>query len=124
MPKKLGKLRLNMILLNVNDMAKAKEFYTKKLGLKRTHSDPDYVGVKTSNGIHIGLHAAHAKTKLKPVGSEYYLQVNDTDAWYERLKKKGVRFSQRPKNMPWGSRVAFFRDPDGYLFGISGPLKK
>lgn len=121
--KKPGRLVLNHVLLNVKNVAKSKEFYVRKLGLKKISADADYVSVRTPNNVYIGLHGGHNKASRKPWGTELYFQVGDADAWYERLRKKGVRFTQRPKNMPWGSRLAFLKDPDGHLLGISGPLK-
>ena len=57
------------------------------------------------------------------MGPEFYFKVDDVDAWYERLRKREVRFSQKPKDMPWGARTAYFKDSDGYLLAIHGPPK-
>jgi uncharacterized glyoxalase superfamily protein PhnB len=52
------------------------------------------------------------------------LQVNDVDEVYESLQRKGIRFEAKPADMPWGTRMASFHDPEGYQVEIIGPLKK
>jgi len=114
-------LALNLMLFYVKDIKGSRDFYVKKLGFKKTYGDNDYVSVKASNGITIGLHNASKKT-VKPSDSEYYFRVDDVDVWYDRLRNKGVTFSQRPKDQPWGDRTAYFKDPDGYQLALRGPL--
>jgi len=42
-------------------------------------------------------------------------QVEDVDREYERLLKMGVPIVKPPATYPWGSRSAWFRDPDGNI---------
>ena len=114
-------LALNLMLFYVKDVKRSKDFYVKKLGFKKTYGDDDYVSVKSPNGITLGLHNVATKT-LKPSNSEYYFRVDDVDGWYDRLRNKGVKFSKRPKDQPWGDRTAYFKDPDGYQLALHGPL--
>ena len=114
-------LALNLMLFYVKDIKGSRDFYVKKLGFKKTYGDNDYVSVKAPNGITIGLHNASKKT-VKPSDSEYYFRVDDVDVWYDRLRNKGVTFSRRPKDQPWGDRTAYFKDPDGYQLALRGPL--
>ncbi len=114
-------LALNLMLFYVKDIERSSEFYVKKLGFKRTYGDDDYVSVRAPNGITLGLHNAPRKS-VKPSGSEYYFRVDDVDVWYDRLRNKGVKFSRRPKDQPWGDRTAYFRDPDGYQLALHGPM--
>src|SRR5437870_6484519 len=74
-------LALNLMLFYVKDIKGSRDFYVKKLGFKKTYGDNDYVSVKASNGITIGLHNASKKT-VKPSDSEYYFRVDDVDVWY------------------------------------------
>ena len=112
---------LSLVLFYVKDVKRSKEFYVKNLGFKKMYGDADYVSVKAPNGVSLGLHKAPRKD-VKPSNSEYYLRVVDVDLWYDRLRDKGVRFSQRPKDQPWGDRTAHFKDPDGYQLALQGPL--
>jgi lactoylglutathione lyase len=51
--------------------------------------------------------------------------VDDVDAKYQQLKKRGVEIITAPTDKPdWGIRVAHFRDPDGNLIEINQPLSK
>ena len=114
-------LALNLMLFYVKDIKRSSDFYVKKLGFKRTYGDDDYVSVKAPNGITLGLHNAPGKA-VKPSSSEYYFRVGDVDVWYDRLRNKGVKFSQKQKDQPWGNRTAYFKDPDGYQLALHGPI--
>jgi len=45
---------------------------------------------------------------------EIYLEVDDVDALYDRLKKKGVRISDPLTLQWWGDRTFKVLDPNGY----------
>jgi len=45
--------------------------------------------------------------------------VENVDEEYQRLVKKGVEFTVKPHDEPWGGRQASFRDPDGNLLEIT-----
>ncbi len=51
------------------------------------------------------------------------MEVNDVDEVYSSLKSKGVKFDEPPANRPWGSRSTGFKDAEGYVVEIVGPLK-
>jgi len=120
-------LRLHQVLLQVRDVERSKEFYTKKLGFKVLYDfSPEYVAVVTPNKLQIGLHTvqegrSRKRSKSQPVGIEF--GVDNVDSWYKRLKVRGVRFREKPKDS-WGEREARFTDPDGYRLAISSPAKK
>ena len=40
--------------------------------------------------------------------------VDDLDALYTKLLERGVRGLAEPKDRPWGERIAYVQDPDGY----------
>lgn len=51
--------------------------------------------------------------------------VDNVDAAYEELKKKGAKFLTKPHDQPeWFIRVAHFRDPEGNLLEINAPSIK
>lgn len=62
------------------------------------------------------------------VKSDYIVMCigcTDVDAHYEYLKSKGVEFIGEPRNIPrWEYRVVLFRDPEGNLIDLGGPMKK
>lgn len=55
----------------------------------------------------------------KPQGVILTLICPDVDNWYEKLRTKGVEFSQSPAHNPkFGIYHCFFKDPNGYLLEI------
>jgi catechol 2,3-dioxygenase-like lactoylglutathione lyase family enzyme len=115
------------VLLQVKDVERSKEFYTKKLGFKLLYDfSPEYVAVLTPNKLQIGLHPSQGgrsrqRSRNQPAGIEF--EVDNVDSWYRRLRERGIRFSEKPKDS-WGEREARFSDPDGYRLAISSPAKK
>ncbi len=68
-------------------------------------------------------HEGHSHT-VETKGLELTFQVSDVDEWYAILSKAGVNFSRRPANMGYGTREAYFEDPDGHILTLSGPVRK
>jgi catechol 2,3-dioxygenase-like lactoylglutathione lyase family enzyme len=126
MPRTIKGMHLHQVLLQVRDVERSREFYTKKLGFRVLYDySPHYLAVVTPNRLQIGLHPfeksiGKTTTKEKSAGIEF--EVDNVDSWYQKLKKRGVRFSERPRDS-WGEREARFKDPDGYTLAISSPVK-
>jgi catechol 2,3-dioxygenase-like lactoylglutathione lyase family enzyme len=116
---------LDLITVIVRDTRRSKDFYLRKLGFKLKTEADEFVSVLTPNNFPIGLHTPHKGHTHKVAASSFQLEfaVDDVDLWYERLKKKGVRFIQKPKDMPWKEREAEFKDPDGHVLIISSLIK-
>ncbi|HEV2119499.1 MAG TPA: VOC family protein [Candidatus Bathyarchaeia archaeon] len=125
-PGKAG-LRLHQVLLQVKDIERSREFYTKKLGFSVLYDfSPQYLAVITPNKLQIGLYpsrrgARRARTRDQTAGLEF--EVDNVEYWYRMLRRRGIRFSEKPKDS-WGEREARFTDPDGYRLAISSPAKK
>ena len=115
MKKEKGRItRLWLTMIRVSDMDRALRFYSKILGLPMAldarvfnHAEvgPDEPLAK------IGLHATGKKSKRKR-RTGIVFDTDDIYALYERLKKRGVKFTLKPTKMPWGGIVADFLDPD------------
>jgi len=58
----------------------------------------------------------------RPASLQLHLHVSDVDAEYERLKSEGVEFEEPPRNMPWGWRHAYTKDPAGHTVELCSPL--
>jgi catechol 2,3-dioxygenase-like lactoylglutathione lyase family enzyme len=114
-------LRLHQVLLQVKDVERSQEFYTKKLGFKVLYDfSPKYLAVITPNKLQIGLRpfpegSRRPKSRDRTVGIEF--EVDNVDHWYRTLRERRIRFSQKPKDF-WGEREARFADPDGYQLNI------
>ncbi|HZY46644.1 MAG TPA: VOC family protein [Candidatus Bathyarchaeia archaeon] len=119
--RKVG-LHLHQVLFEVKDVDRSKEFYTKTLGFKLLYDySPEYLAVQTPNKLQIGFQPSKTRDrgKNRPVGIEF--QVDRVDSWYQTLRKRGVKFIEKP-NDAWGEREARFLDPDGYRLAISSPV--
>ena len=61
-------------------------------------------------------------------GQGCYFQINvaapaDVDSAAARIQAAGGTLLNEPADRPWGVRMFQFKDPDGFKFGISTPLK-
>ena len=114
-------MRLNHVLLYVADVERALEFYRDKLGFKPLEIGlPDYARLVASEGdATIGLHRVGSEAAPPwNEGVRLYLELEDLDAFYDRLAGLEVPFEQPPQDMPWGWRHAYLRDPDGHLLSL------
>jgi predicted enzyme related to lactoylglutathione lyase len=50
-----------------------------------------------------------------------YVSVEDVDAVCELVKREGQPILQGPFDFQGRLRLAFFRDPEGHMIGLSGP---
>ena len=113
---------MHQVLLQVKDVQRSKEFYERKLGFEVLYDfSPEYVAVLTPNKIQIGLHPfqggrSRQVFRNQPAGIEF--EVDNVDLWYRRLRKRGIRFSEkieqsfiksRDATVPplWSGRVPF-----------------
>ena len=48
------------------------------------------------------------------------IRVDDMEAVYQELLKKGVEFDGAPENQEWGGVLAHFKDPDGNTLTLLG----
>ena len=115
MKKEKGRItRLWLTMIRVSDVDRALHFYNEILGL------PIALDARAFNHVEVGPDEPLAKIGLHVTGKKSARKrrtgiVFDTDdiyALYERLKKRGVKFTLKPTKMPWGGIVADFLDPD------------
>lgn len=50
----------------------------------------------------------------KGKGMYMYIQVDDVDEQYKKLKELGIEPATKPKDWDWGNREFIVKDPDGY----------
>ena len=53
---------------------------------------------------------------------QLHLAVPDVDAKYSKLKRAGIEFTEPPRDMPWGWRHVYTRDPAGHVVELCSPL--
>lgn len=108
-------LRSHHIALKAADYSRSKDFYTQVLGFPVVGQIPgsDVVFIDIG-GTTIELMPGPKDDGPRPSRGFVHLafEVDDVDATYADLSRKGVEFFIEPKNAG-DIRLAFFRDPDG-----------
>jgi catechol 2,3-dioxygenase-like lactoylglutathione lyase family enzyme len=49
-------------------------------------------------------------------------ESENVDREHDRIAALGVEWVMPPTNQPWGKRSMMFRDPDGHLVNVFGPI--
>ena len=106
---------MKTLIYPVKDIAAAKEFYGKLLGVAPTADAAYYVGFDVE-GQHIGLDPnGHSKQMIGPVG---YWHVDDINATLEALLASGAETQQAVNDVGGGRLIATVKDPDGNIIGL------
>lgn len=115
MKKEKGRItRLWLTMIRVSDIDRALKFYDEILGLPVVLDARGFNHAEVGPNeplAKIGLHATGKKSKRKKRTGVVF-DTDDIYALYERLQKRGVKFTLKPTKMPWGGIVADFLDPD------------
>ena len=124
--------RIDVAVLFVANVDRAKAFYRDTLGLQMNFEDEDSAFFELEGSSLLLLSIAGAQDLLSseavagqpPAGASSQLVafVEDVDAVYTDLAAQGVEFVREPIDREWGLRTAHFKDPDGHLWEISQPL--
>ena len=111
-------LGLRTAKYEVADMAKAKEWYSKVLGIQPYFDEPAfYVGYNVG-GYDLGLvPAPKAEVKRAAAGVAYW-GVDDAHAAYKRLIELGATPVEDVQDVGGGMLVGEVRDPFGNILGI------
>jgi len=124
----LSSYKLNTSIA-VSDMARAREFYERKLGLSSTHAGADGSQTYAAGGgaaLHVYPSPAHAGRSTATLATWY---VDDVERVVDELSAGGVTFEHyegvttNEKGISpraGGGKVAWFKDPDGNTFAIEG----
>jgi catechol 2,3-dioxygenase-like lactoylglutathione lyase family enzyme len=120
--------QLDLLTLLVEDLEAAKAFYCDVLRLPVIRDASGYVELD-SGGVRLALYSRSALAELLQVdpaelGSiDLSFATTDVDGFFEELVARGADPVATPRTMPWGHRVAFFRDRDGNLVEIFDPIR-
>lgn len=119
--------RFHSNLLYAKDLAATAEFY-KQLGFKvRAESD----GVRVELGDFKLVFIDEQKTPIKNesglqpkgLGVFTYVEVEDVDKYFAKVKKNDIVPRTEPKTWPWGKREFVVKDPDGYKLVFYSAVK-
>lgn len=113
--------RISYITLWVNQYDACLAFYRDLLQLPLETADENFAQFAT-RGTRLYLHRLGDTSPLRNHALEIHFEVPDVDAAYGELLVRGVEFEHQPANMPWGTRMAAFRDPEGNAIEIVGSL--
>jgi len=117
--------------LFVEDLQESKSFYQDVFGLSVVFEDENCAIFDFGNIVINLLKISEAHELIKPAvvashetGSrfQFTILVDDVDAVYAELDKRGVAFLNGPINRPWGRRTACFADPGGHVWEIAQEL--
>lgn len=125
---------LRYVVLFVEDLERALEFYGTTLGLQVRHRAEGYAELAV-DGPRFALLERRRVPEIvglqegvrPPSGAhegEIAFLVEDVDAVYSELRASGARFVCPPTDRPWGQRSAYLKDPDGHLIEIAQDLKR
>lgn len=109
-------LGLCTIVYHVPELASAKEFYSKILGIAPYFDEPYYVGYNVA-GYELGLTPGTGRINDSPASTTYW-GVQDVQQVYDALLQAGAQPYETPQDVGDGIVVAAVKDPWGNTFGI------
>ncbi len=121
--------KVDYTIVFVSDMKRSIAFYRDVLGLPLKFESPEWTEFATE-GCTLALHSAPKPTAQPtqdrmPAGSCHPgFEVDDIEAFHQKLTAKGVRCIRPPKMEDFGGKLAGYADPDGLPISISEPAKK
>lgn len=107
---------LRTVIYHVDDLQKAKQWYSKVLGIKPYFDEPFYVGFNVG-GFELGLDP-DMKGIAKGNNAVAYWGVKDAKAAYQRVQELGAKKNADPQDVGGGIIVATVTDPFGNVLGI------
>jgi predicted enzyme related to lactoylglutathione lyase len=110
-------LGLRTVVYEVDDLEKAKEWYSQVLGFGPYFDEPFYVGFDVG-GFELGLHPVEEEAALGAGGTLAYWGVADIEAVMNRLEELGAPVHSEVQDVGEDILVASVIDPFGNLLGI------
>lgn len=108
---------LRTAIYAVDDVEKAKEWYTEVLGVGPYFDELFYVGFD-GGGFELGLQPDESDAPRSGAGVAVYWGVDDAKAAVERLLELGAAESAGVYDVGEGILVASVLDPFGNIFGV------
>ncbi|MFQ5628164.1 MAG: VOC family protein [bacterium] len=107
----------------IDDQKKAVDFWTKQVGFV-VHSEKEMT--PEASWVEVGPEGAESCLVIYPKSMmkdwaerkpSIVFSCDDIEKTYNEMRKRGVEFTQEPKQMPWGM-FAIFLDTEGNWFGL------
>ncbi len=113
---------VQQVAMPVRDLARATAFYRDVLGMKLLFEVPPQLAFFDCDGLRLALSIA-SDAMYDPPGSILYYRVDDLDASYEELLRRGVEFLRGPhlvaRHEGLEIRMAFFEDSEGNTLALT-----
>jgi predicted enzyme related to lactoylglutathione lyase len=110
-------LGLRTVIYKAPDLARAKAWYLKVLGLTPYFDEPFYVGYNVG-GFELGLDPDTADQPPGPGGAVAYWGVPNLEAALQHVAACGGEVATPLQDVGGGIRVATIRDPFGNVVGL------
>jgi len=110
-------LGLRTTIYKVNDIKKAKEWYTMAFETAPYFDEPYYVGFNIG-GYELGLQPEETFTPNKTESVISYWGVEKIQADYDRLIDLGALENEKPRNVGGALMTATVKDPFGNVIGL------
>jgi len=107
---------LRTVIYQVDDLEKAKEWYSSVLGFAPYFDEPFYVGFNVG-GFELGLDP-NGENIVKGNNAIAYWGVANIQTVYQKLQELGAESISEITGVGDGIEVATFKDPFGNSFGI------
>lgn len=119
---------ISVVTLHVDDLDRAIDFYTSKLGWEKTMDAPmgddRWVTLAPSaTQTAFTLMKRDADTPRRADGmSGVIMEVDDVYKTCDELTERGVELADAPRTEPWGG-WAMFKDSEGNVHGLHSPAR-
>ncbi len=120
-------MKLELVPVPVSDVERAKSFYVERVGFNLDHDHQLGGGVRfvqlTPPGSACSIVIGTKITPSAPGSAQgMLLVVSDIEAARAALADRGVEITE-VRDEPWGSRHAYFNDPDGNSWQLQQPRR-
>lgn len=122
-------VHLALVILAIEELPRSIAFYRAVLGWEQPVSTPVYAELSSPNGMRLGLYDRRGFGNnigqvpvpiAGPVATtEIYLYADDLEAVLARASDAGAKMLSAPSERPWGDRVGYVADPDGYVVAFA-----
>lgn len=109
-------MHLSAIRVFVDDLATARHFYEKTLGLSMSWSDQAALGFDLGSELVIESVSADSEPEDRALVGRFTgccIAVDDIKSVHATLTARGVAFTGPPQRQAWGGTLAHFSDPSG-----------
>ncbi len=117
--------KLYALCLLVEDYKKSLAFYRDTLGLKVNSQDKKYTDFKLGESLFAIFQKDEAVAMFPKKhmhtggGAVIAFPVKNVEGACEELRRKGIVIFEGSKTMPWGQKVAYFKDPDNNILELT-----